>query len=567
MSSHLIPAAYSVWKEGYDFKRFTSDAMAGILVGIVALPLAIAFAIASGCKPEQGIFTAVTAGLCISALGGSRVQIGGPTGAFIVIVFGIVSQFGYSGLAIATLMAGVMLIAMGLARMGSVIKFVPYPMTVGFTSGIALIIGSTQIKDLLGLPTKTGSAEFVHNMIAYAKDLPNLNPYALGVGIISLIIILVWQQFIKKIPGSIVAIVAATAIVHLLNLPVDTIGSRFGAVPSALPVPSLPAFEWSRLSELVQPAVAIALLGAIESLLSAVVADGMIGTRHRSNMELVAQGIANLVSPIFGGLPATGAIARTATNIKNGGTTPVAGIIHAITLLLLLMFLGPWAQLVPMATLAAVLLIVAYNMSEWRHFVGLFKAPRPDILVMLATFGLTVFVDLVIAIEVGMVLAAMLFMHRMANATEVRRIVADADEDFDQEDFKGLRPDEVPPGVEVFEIHGPFFFGAANKFSDTLSIVKEPPMLLIIRMRHILSIDATGMRAFSEMIDKLHDGGTQVMLSGVRPELHAQLQKASILTKVGPSNVFAHIDLALERARQLIATRHAAQRTVAGSEG
>ncbi len=552
MSSRLVPKLFSCLKEGYDPKRFAQDAMAGVIVGIVALPLAIAFAIASGVKPEQGLFTAIVAGFLISALSGSRVQIGGPTGAFIVVVFGIVQQHGYNGLAIATLMAGALLVLMGVARLGAVIKFIPYPMTVGFTSGIALIIATTQIKDFFGLTITSTSSEFIHKLADYAHHFDSLNVYALLVGGVSLVTILLWSKVTRRIPGSIVAIVLATTLVHLFDLPVATIGSEFGSVPNMLPAPKLPHFEWEMIPQLISPALTIALLGAIESLLSAVVADGMTGTRHRSNMELVAQGVANLASPLFGGIPATGAIARTATNIKNGGKTPVAGLIHVVTLLLIMFFFGRWVTLIPMACLAAILLVVAYHMSEWRHFLMLLRSPRSDILVMLTTFGLTVFVDLTVAIEAGVVLSAILFMNRMANATEFRSITSEVNEDYEELDEAPITLMQIPDGVEVFEIYGPFFFGAANVFKDKLKIIKNPPKVLILRIRHILTIDATALRALEDLLDKTRREKTVLLLSGVQPSLRGPLERAGLISKIGPECVFSHITEALEGAKKLL---------------
>lgn len=552
MSSRLVPKLFSCLKEGYDRKRFAQDAMAGAIVGIVALPLAIAFAIASGVKPEQGLFTAIVAGFLISALSGSRVQIGGPTGAFIVVVFGIVQQHGYNGLAIATMMAGVFLIFMGVARLGAVIKFIPYPMTVGFTSGIALIIATTQIKDFFGLTITSPSSDFLHKLVSYVQNFDSLNVYALLVGGVTLFTILFWSKVTKKIPGSIVAIALGTTLVHLFDLPVATIGSQFGSVPNFLPMPQFPSFEWAMVPQLISPALTIALLGAIESLLSAVVADGMTGTRHRSNMELVAQGVANIASPLFGGIPATGAIARTATNVKNGGKTPVAGMIHVVTLLLIMFFFGRWVTLIPMACLAAVLLVVAYHMSEWRHFLHLLRAPKSDILVMLTTFGLTVFVDLTVAIETGVVLSALLFMNRMANATEFHSITSEIDEDYEDHDEAPIALNQVPEGVEIFEIYGPFFFGAANVFKDKLRIIKNPPKILILRLRHILTIDATALRALEDLLDKTRREKTVLILSGVQPSLMEPLERAGLIEKVGAKCIFLHINDALKGAKRLL---------------
>lgn len=552
MSSRLVPKLFSCLKEGYDRQRFAQDAMSGVIVGIVALPLAIAFAIASGVKPEQGLFTAIVAGFLISALSGSRVQIGGPTGAFIVVVFGIVQKHGYNGLAVATLMAGALLVLMGVCRLGAVIKFIPYPMTVGFTSGIALIIATTQIKDFFGLVIATPSAELIDKLSDYVHHFDSLNVASLLIGGVSLCIILLWPKVTKRIPGSIVAIIVGTILVHLFDLPVATIGSQFGSVPNLLPAPKLPHFQWEMVPQLISPALTIALLGAIESLLSAVVADGMTGTRHRSNMELVAQGVANLASPLFGGIPATGAIARTATNIKNGGTTPVAGMIHVVTLLLIMFLFGRWVALIPMACLAAVLLVVAYHMSEWRHFLKLLRSPKSDILVMLTTFGLTIFVDLTVAIETGVVLSAILFMNRMANATEFRSITSEVAEDYEEHDEAPITLMQVPEGVEVFEIYGPFFFGAANLFKDKLKIIKKPPKVLILRMRHILTIDATALRALEDLLDKAEREKTVLLLSGVQPALREPLERAGLIDRIGRENVFTQINDALVKSETLL---------------
>lgn len=547
----FVPEAFKLLKNKYTLNNFSKDIIAGVIVGIVAMPLAIAFAIASGLKPEQGLVTAIIAGFIISILSGSKVQIGGPTGAFIVIIFGIVQQYGFSGLAISTIMAGGFLILMGLAGMGSVIKFIPYPMTVGFTSGIAVIIAGGQIKDFLGLPTESNSGHFILKMMDYINDLGAINPATAGIGILSLFIIIVWQKYNKTLPGSIVAIFVSTLLVHFCHLDVATIGSRFGELNSTIPFPAMPEIHMAMLPQLIRPAITIAFLGAIESLLSAVVADGMIGTRHNSNMELIAQGVANIVSPLFGGLPATGAIARTATNIKNGGSSPISGIVHAITLLCLLLFFGKWASLIPLSTLAAVLLVVAYHMSEWQHFVKLFSTPKSDVLVLLTTFFLTIVFDLTIAIEVGVVLSAILFMKRMADVTQFDNITSDIST-YDPNDFRGVKKEDIPFGVVIFEIHGPFFFGAANKFKDTLSIVKQNPQVLILRMRHVLTIDATALQAFEDMLNKTIKDKTIVLLSGVKPGLKNILAHSDLISKVGEENIFSSIELALERARQLV---------------
>lgn len=554
MTSRLVPELLCCLKEGYSRKQLAEDLLSGIIVGVVALPLAIAFAIASGVKPEQGLYTAVIAGFLISLFSGSRVQIGGPTGAFIVVVFSIVQQHGYVGLALSTMMAGVLLIVMGLCRIGTAIKFIPYPMTVGFTSGIALIIAMTQIKELFGLKLESTATSFVDRAVIYSHSLSTFTIEAVGVGGMALVIILLWPRLTKRIPGSIVALIVTTCWAQWMNLPVETIGSAFGQVPTMLPHPHLPAFEWSMIPTLISPALTIALLAAIESLLSAVVADGMTGRRHKSNMELIAQGIANVVTPLFGGIPATGAIARTATNVKNGGTTPISGIVHALTLLLIMMILGRWASFIPLATLAAVLLVVAYHMSEWRHFVRLFRSPRNDIFVMLTTFALTVFVDLTVAIEVGVVLSALLFMQRMGSATQVRHVSGQGVYSLaeEQEDDRSISLYQIPLGVEVFEVHGPFFFGATNQFKDTLSIIQQPPKILILRMRHIFTIDATAIRVLEDVLEKTREEQTQLILSGVQDNVLTKLKRTRLYAELGEQQIVRHIDAALARAQILL---------------
>lgn len=549
----LVPKLVTTLREGYSRQQFTSDLLAGVIVGIVALPLAIAFAIASGVKPEQGIYTAVVAGFLISAFSGSKVQIGGPTGAFIVIVFDIVQRYGYDGLVIATLLAGALLVVMGLARLGSMIKFIPYPVTVGFTSGIALIIFTGQLRDLLGLQLAKIPSGFLEKLAAYGEHLGSISPASAGIGLLTIAVVLFWPRVTHRIPGSLVAILLSTLLVSLFDLPVATIGSRFGSVPSSLPMPHLPALpDWAHLRQLFSPALTIALLAGIESLLSAVVADGMIEGRHRSNMELVGQGIANLVCPLFGGIPATGAIARTATNVKNGGRSPVAGMVHAATLLLILLFFGKWAALIPMPTLAGILVVVAWNMSEAHLFARLLRAPRGDVLVLLSTFGLTVLVDLTVAIQVGMVLAAFLFMQRMASATQVGFITRELNEEEDAEDPLSLRHRQVPAGVEVFEINGPFFFGAADKFKNALDTVSDPPRVLILRMRHALTLDSTALKALESVFIKSQRRGTRLLLSGVHAQPLVAMERAGFLAQLGEENVFANIDAALDRARELL---------------
>jgi len=550
--SKLEPKLVTVLKEGYSWQMFLQDLSAGVLVGIVALSLAIAFAIASGVKPEQGLYTAIVAGFLISALGGSRVQIGGPTGAFVVIVAGIVQQYGYDGLAVATFIAGFFLILMGLLRLGSVIRFIPHPVTVGFTAGIAVIIFTSQIKDFLGLRMETVPAEFVARIEAYIHSLGTWNPWALGVGVLSFLIILFWPRVSKKIPGSLVAILVATVIVQVFHLPVETIGKRYGGVPSMLPAPRLPHVFWEGVQKVFSPAVTIALLAGIESLLSAVVADGMLGTRHRSNMELIAQGVANIASPIFGGIPATGAIARTATNIKNGGRTPVAGMIHAVTLLLILIFFGKWAALIPLASLAAVLIKVAINMSEYHVFLAIFKTTKSDIAVLLTTFLLTVFIDLTVAIEVGIVLAALLFMYRMSHVTQVSHLTEEVAEEEDQDDPKSIQKRAIPRGVEVFEIQGSLFFGAAETFKSRIRSIQKPPRVLILRMRHVYSLDATGLAVLEDLYHKCSREKTKLILSGVHAQPLDVLIRSGLADTIERDNLFKDIDDALNHARELV---------------
>ena len=548
----LKPKLFTTIKN-YTPKQFIADLSAGTIVGIVALPLAIAFGIASGVTPEKGLITAIIAGFIISLLGGSRVQIGGPTGAFIVIVYGIVQQYGINGLIIATIMAGVILVIMGFARFGSVIKFIPHPVVVGFTSGIALLKFSTQIKNFFGFGIENVPSEVFGKWIEYSFNFTTINYYAFGTAALALFIILIFPRITHKIPGSIVALLVTTAIVQIFHFPVETIGSKFGELPSALPSPVFPQIDFAIIKNLIGPATTIAILAAIESLLSAVVADGMIGGRHRSNMELVAQGVANIITPLFGGIPATGAIARTATNIKNGGRTPVAGIVHALVLLLITLFFGQYAKLIPMATLAAVLIVVAYNMSEWRSFIEIFKSPKSDIIVLLTTFGLTVVFDLTIAIQVGMVLAVFLFMRSMAMVTNVGIITRELkDDDEEAVDVNSISNKKVPDEVEVFEINGPFFFGAVSKFRDAMRFIESPPKVLIVRMRNVPAIDGTGIHALEEVYHESIKKGTQLVLSGVHTQPLMALDQSGFLKVIGEQNVLGNIDDSLDRAREIL---------------
>ena len=551
--SKLEPKLISVLKEGYSRVQFGQDLIAGIIVGIVALPLAIAFAIASGVKPEQGLYTAVIAGFLISTLGGSRVQIGGPTGAFIVLVYEIVQQYGYEGLATATLMAGVLLVIMGLVRLGAVIKFIPYPLTVGFTGGIALIIAFTQIRDFLGLQMASVPGDFLEKLHAYSQHLSTYNPNALSIGLFTVAIVYFWPRVTHRVPGSLVAIFITTAAVHLINLPVETIGSRFGSVPNLLPTPHLPNLSWDHVTKLFSPALAIALLAGIESLLSAVVADGMTGRRHRSDMEIIAQGVANIASPIVGGIPATGAIARTATNVKNGGRTPIAGIVHAITLLLIMLFFGKWASLIPMATLAGILLVVAYNMSEWHLFIKLLNSPKSDVAIMLNSFFLTVLVDLTIAIQVGVVLSAFLFMRRMAEVTQTGYITSSLQEEDDPTDVLSLSKRTLPDGVAVFEVYGPFFFGAVDKFKSAIDQIERKPRVIILRMRHVMAIDATGLRAIEDVFERTRQEHTTLILSGVHAQPLVALERSGLFNLIGEENIAANIDAAIMRSKAILA--------------
>jgi len=552
-ATRLEPKLVTALRDGYSLAQLTRDVVAGMVVAVVALPLAIAFGIASGVTPAQGLFTAIIAGFLISAFGGSRVQIGGPTGAFIVLVYQIVQQHGYPGLAIATMMAGALLVVMGLARLGSVIQFIPYPVTVGFTSGIALLIAASQGRDFLGLRMDAVPADFVAKLAAYAQHIASWNPWAVAVAAGSLAIVQLWPRVTHRVPGPLVALVAATAAVQLAGLPVDTIASRFGAVPRGLPTPSVPIVDLASLRALASPALAIALLAAIESLLSAVVADGMLGTRHRPNMELVAQGIANLASPIFGGIPATGAIARTATNVRAGGRTPVAGIVHAVTLLAIVLFLGDWAAWIPIPALAGILLVVAWNMSEWRHFVRLFRMPRSDVIVLLATFLLTVFVDLTVALQTGVVLAALLFMRRMAALSQAGYVTRMLSEDEDSDDPLAIARRQVPAGVEVFEVQGALFFGAATKFRESIQQVEAPARVLIVRLRNVIAVDASGLRELELLCEDCARRGTTVVLSGVHAQPLTALERSGLLERLGADNVLPDIDAALDRAAALLA--------------
>ncbi|HUJ15785.1 MAG TPA: SulP family inorganic anion transporter [Thermoanaerobaculia bacterium] len=557
----FVPKSIVCIREGISRDQLLRDLLAGVVVGVVALPLALAFAIASGVPPERGLYTAVVAGFLISALGGSRVQIGGPTGAFVVIVYGIVAKLGYEGLVICTVLAGFMLILFGIARMGALIKFIPYPVITGFTSGIAVIIFSGQLKDFFGLKMEKVPAALMDQIAAYWTQRSSVDFDALLVAVFTLIVLLIWPKISRLVPAPFVAMVLATALVKMFHLPVETIGSRFGAVPSRFPAPHFPAIPWDHIRDYISPALTIALLASIESLLSAVVADGMIGTRHKSNMELVAQGIANVASPIFGGIPATGAIARTATNIRTGGRTPIAGMTHALTLFLILILLGKWAAMVPLSALAAILVVVAYHMSEWRSFAGLLRAPRSDLIVLLLTFGLTIFVDLSIAVQVGIVVASLLFMKRMSDLTHVAGVTEDLrDRGEDPSEITQVRRRkkyvggyEIPDGVEVYAVNGPFFFGAAAKLEETVTEIAKKPKVFILRMRNVPAIDATGIYALERLAKKCRHDGTTLILTEIREQpLRAFVRARKLELLGGRQNLAKTLDIALERARQVL---------------
>lgn len=552
LSTTFVPKLATTVR-GYSREQLIRDLTAGVIVGVVAIPLSIAFAIASGVTPDRGLYTAIVAGFIISALGGSRVQIGGPTGAFVVIVYGIVQQYGVGGLTVATLMAGVLLVAFGIARLGSAIRFIPHPLITGFTAGIAVIIATGEIKDALGLHMGSVPADFVDRVSAYRQHFDTINIAALAVCAASIALISLWPRVSRRIPSPLVALLLTTIGAHLLHLDVETIGSRFGTLAAQIPHPAVPHLAFADVMRLVRPAFTIALLGSIESLLSAVVSDGMIGGRHRSNMELVAQGVANIASPLFGGMPATGAIARTATNIKNGGRTPVAGMTHAVTVLLITLFFGRWAALIPMATLAGILLVVSYQMSEWRVFRAELTSPRSDVLVLVATFGLTVFVDLTVAIEVGMILAAFLFMRRMASLANVSIVSSDMLDEGAADD--GGMTMTLPRGVEVYEINGPFFFGAAETFKDTLARVARKPKVLILRMRHVPVIDATGLHALTDVVHRSRRDGTLVLLSEVQPQPLQALRRSVLIDEIGEEHICPTLEAAVARAEEEQALR------------
>ena len=542
----------------YNRKTFIADIMAGIIVGIVALPLAIAFGIASGVTPEKGIITAIVAGFIISILGGSKVQIGGPTGAFIIIIYGIIQQYGFEGLTIATIMAGIFLILFGFLHLGTIIKYIPYPIVVGFTSGIAVTIFTTQVKDLFGLDIANVPSDFIEKWQCYVANFSSADAWTSLIGILSVAVIVLSPKINKKIPGSLTAIILMTILALMLKqyagvTTIETIGDRF-AISNSLPEAEVPELTWGTIKSLVMPALTIAILGAIESLLSAAVADGVIGDHHNSNTELIAQGVANLASPIFGGIPATGAIARTMTNINNGGRTPIAGIVHAVILLLIFLFLMPLAKYIPMACLAGVLVVVSYGMSGWRSFFALMKNPKSDVTVLLITFFLTIILDLTIAIEVGLIIACLLFMRRMSETTDVRVISDEINPDEEYSDMKlgNLEHLTIPEGVEVYEINGPYFFGVGNRFEEIMATMGDRPAVRIIRMRKVPFVDSTGIHNLTNLCLMSQKEGIQIILSGVTEKVNSQLTKAGFCELVGNENICSHIDLALERANEIV---------------
>ena len=542
----FVPKIYSLLAKGYSKETFFSDLSAGVIVGIVALPLAIAFAIASGVKPEQGLYAAIVAGLFVSLLSGSRSQVSGPTGAFIVIIYGIVQQYGYDGLAVATLLAGIFLVVLGLLKFGILLRFIPYSLTIGFTTGIAIIIFTSQINDFLGLGIAKVPADFVDKWIVFSENIQKINYYALGIGAVSLLFIFIWGRYNFKIPGSLIAIIVGTLAVYYFNLPVDTIGSKFGTVPNSLPEPRLPQISWQVFTQMFSPAFTIAMLAAIESLLSAVVADGMMGSRHRSNMELVSQGVGNIISPIFFGIPVTGAIARTATNIKSGAKTPVAGVIHGIVILVTMLLFADLASLIPLPVLAAILIYVAWNMSEMHAFFRTLKGTGADKLILLNTFLLTLFIDLTVAIEVGLVLAALTFIKKMSDVTQTQLITQSLYLPDEGEDKMTKPSVPVPRGVEIFEVYGTLFFGAVDQFRDTIRGMNKKPEVLVLEVSKLLVIDGSGLKAIEDLVDVLKKDGTSLVISGIHKQPLFELTRSGIIDKIGEDNLFGSLDETLK---------------------
>jgi sulfate permease, SulP family len=542
-----LPRSITCLKD-YNGHKFAADVLAGVTVGLVALPLAMAFAIASGVAPQAGLYCAIVAGFVISALGGSTTQIGGPTGAFVVVVYGIVARYGLDGLFMCTLMAGVMLVILGVTGLGTAVKFIPRPVVVGFTNGIAVIIASTQIKDFFGLKVDKVPGEFLARMEVLAHNFRTLSPAATSLAVLALLAILVCMRYVKRLPGYIVALFAGTALVVWLKLPVETIGTRFGGIPSGIPAIKIPQFHADLLRPLIPPAMTVAMLGAIESLMSAVVSDRMSGTKHNPNVELVGQGVANIMSPLFGGLPATGAIARTATNIRSGAKTPVAGMMHAITLLAIVLFAAPLARFIPLSVLAAILLVVSYNMGEWSEIPELLKLTPLEIGVWLVTFALTVFADLTVAVEAGMILAALVYIRKVTATTTVSQVT---DEYLREGHVHILQHKEIPPYVTIFRIHGPFLFGATDKVEEIARKLPELPPIVILRLRNMTAIDATGLQALEELADTVHNSGRGLILCGAREQPARLMDQAEFEEHVGAGNICPNVAAALDRAKAL----------------
>jgi len=543
----------------YDRHKFVSDSIAGVTVGLVALPLAMAFAIASGLSPQAGLYCAIVTGFIISALGGSKTQIGGPTGAFVVVVAGIVAKHGVDGLFMCTMMAGVLLVLLGITGMGAAVKYFPRPVIIGFTNGIAILIASTQIRDFFGLHMDHVPGDFFHRMQAYAQAWNTISPPATAVALISVAVMVFCMKYAKRIPGAILVTVGATAAVALGHLPVETIGTRFGGIPSGLPKFAVPQFHYEIFRQLLSSAFTVAMLGAIESLMSAVVSDRMSNDKHNPNVELIGQGVANIISPLFGGLPATGAIARTATNVRSGAKTPVAGMIHALTLLAIVLFAAPLVKNVPLAALAAILMIVAYNMGEWQEIPEILKLSKADIAVWLLTITLTVVADLTFAVEVGMVLAALMFIRKVSRTTTVSRVTPDYVEDSRVHVLQGK---DIPAYVTVFRIHGPFLFGATDKFADILHSLDTLPPILILRLRNMTALDATGLAAIRDLADDVHDSGRSLLLCGAREQPSALMKQAEFERHVGAENICASISEAIERAEEVYRTIHSGDKAV-----
>ena len=532
----------------YDRHTFVSDVIAGVTVGLVALPLAMAFAIASGMAPEAGIYCAIVAGFLTAALGGSMTAIGGPTGAFVVVVAGIIGQYGISGLFVCTMMAGIILVALGATGVGSAVKYIPRPVVVGFTNGIAVLIASTQLRDFFGLRIAEMPDDFIERMRVIASHFSTISWPATVLGIATVMTVVLTPRLLRRVPGTVVAMLGMTIVAVFMALPVETVGTRFGGVPSGLPKLQFPAIPWGALPNLIVPAMTVAMLGAIESLLSATVADRMMGTRHNPNVELIGQGVANLCSPLVGGLPATGAIARTATNIRSGAKTPVAGMIHALTLLMILLYAAPLAAQVPLAVLAGLLFVVAYNMGEWHEIPSLLKMTKADIAVWLSTFALTVVADLTVAVEVGMVLAALLFIRRVAETTSVKRVTEDLIEEGSVHSLQGV---DIPDYVAVFRIHGPFLFGATDKLANILDQLDTLPPIVIVRLRHVPAMDASGLQAIEDFADQIHASGRTLLLCGAREQPAHLMERAEFHAHLGEANILPNVQAALKRAKDI----------------